>query len=217
MKTTFIFLISLTTVLNRCFSMTDSGNNTVLSITLASFDADFSAKGQVNLAWNTMMELNVDHFEIQRSGDAMNFQSIDTVSSKMKSNTNSYQLQYSYTDVKPLSGTSYYRIAVVGKNGNTYQSTIVRISNNTSTEETKIYPTLVQNNIVYVESEKNLRNVKMEFYDLSGNMISQTSWASVSGKENVQVSKSGSLHHGTYIARLTANGNVIKNQVVIVQ
>ncbi len=216
MKTTLIILISLTALLSRSFGMSDSGNNTVLSITLASFDANFSEKGQVDLVWNTMMELNVDHFEIQRSGDAMNFQSIDTVRSKMKSNTNSYQLQYSFTDVKPLSGISYYRIAVVGKNGNTYQSTIVRISNNTASE-TKIYPTLVQNNIVYVESDKNLRNVKMEFYDLSGNIISQTSWASVTGKQNVQVSKSGNLHHGTYIARLTANGDVIKNQIVIIQ
>ena len=216
MKPTFIILISLTAFLSRSFGMSDTGNNTILSITIASFNADFSAKGQVDLFWNTMMELNVDHFEIQRSGDAMNFQSIDTVSSKMKSNTNSYQLPYSYTDLKPLSGTSYYRIAVVGKNGNTYQSTIVRISNNTASE-TKIYPTLVQNNIVYVESDKNLRNVKMEFYDLSGNVISETSWATVSGKENVQVSKSGNLHHGTYIARLTANGDMIKNQIVIIQ
>lgn len=216
MKTTFIILISLTAVLNRSFGMSDTGNNTILSITIASFDADFSAKGQVNLSWNTMMELNVDHFEIQRSGDAMNFQSIDTVGSKMKSNTNSYQLQYRFTDLKPLSGTSYYRIAVVGKNGNTYQSTIVRITN-PITSETKIYPTLVQNNMVYVESDKNLLNVKMEFFDLSGNIISETSWATVSGKENVQVSKSGTLRHGTYIARLTANGDIIKNQIVIVQ
>lgn len=216
MKTIFLLLVSLVAVLNRSFSMSDTGNKTILSVTIASFDADFSANEQVNLSWNTMMELNVDHFEIQRSGDAMNFQNIDVVASKMKSNTNTYQLQYSYTDLNPLPGTSYYRIVVVGKNGKIYQSTIVRISNNTSSE-TKIFPTLVPNNIVFVESYKNLHDVKMEFYDLSGNKISQTSWATINGRENVQVSKSGNLHHGTYIARLTANGKVIKNQILLIQ
>jgi hypothetical protein len=216
MKTTLIILFSLVTFQNRIFAMSDTVNNTVLSVTIASFNADFSVKDEVNISWTTMMELNVDHFEIQRSGDAMNFQCIDTVNSKMKNITNSYQLQYNFTDLKPLAGISYYRITVVGKNGNRYQSTIVRISNN-SNSETKIYPTLIQNNMVYVESDKTLQNVSMEFFDLSGNRISETSWVSIRGKENVQVSRSGNIHPGTYIARLTANGEMIKNQIVIIQ
>ena len=62
-----------------------------------------------------MMESGVDHFEIQRSGDGINFQDIDSVESKMKISTSDYQLHYSYTDVHPLTGTSYYRIKVIGK------------------------------------------------------------------------------------------------------
>jgi hypothetical protein len=57
----------------------------------------------------------------------------------------------------------------------------------------------------------------LEFFDLSGKKISETYWESLSVRQNVQVSKSGILPTGTYIARLTANGQNIKNQLVIVQ
>jgi hypothetical protein len=71
--------------------------------------------------------------------------------------------------------------------------------------------------MIFIESDKNLRSAKMEFFDLSGNKISETNWNTLSGRQNVQVSKSGVLHTGTYVVRLTANGQNVKNQLVIVQ
>jgi hypothetical protein len=188
----------------------------VLPITLTNFRGIFTEQQQVNLSWVTMMESNIGHYEIQRSGDDMNFQDIDSVESKMKISTSDYQLQYSYTDTRPLIGNSYYRIKMVGKNGNTSQSPVVLIANAVA-EGTRIYPTLVQNNTVFVESDKNLRGAKLEFFDLSGKKISETNWESLYGRQNVQVSKSGTLPTGTYLARLTANGQNVKNQLVIVQ
>jgi hypothetical protein len=211
-----IFALFLVTAFNKALCNTDTANNTVLSITINSFSADMSEKQQVDIRWNTMMELNVDHFEIQRSGDGLNFQSIDSLKTKMKSNTNVYELQYDYTDDKPLPGNSYYRLVVVGRNGMTSQSTIVRISNSTDLS-TRIYPTLIQNNLVYIDTDKSLNNVRIEFFDLSGNKISETTWSAIHGRENVQVSKTGTLHYGTYVARLTANGVTIKNQLVLIQ
>jgi hypothetical protein len=158
----------------------------------------------------------VDHYEIERSGDGMNFQYIDSVQSKMKITTNEYQLLYYYTDAHPLIGTSYYRVSVIGKNGAIKQTPVIQIINNVI-EGTRIYPTLVQNNTVFVESDKNLRGAKLEFFDLSGKKISETNWESLTGRQNVQVSKSGVLPTGTYLARLTANGQNIKNQLFIVQ
>jgi hypothetical protein len=187
----------------------------ILPITLKDFKGDLSSQ-QVDLSWITMMESDVDHFEIQRSGDGMNFQNLDSVQSKMKISTSEYQLQYNYTDIKPLGGTSYYRVKVIGKDGSTNLTPVVQINNN-SIQGTRIYPTLIQNNMVFVESDKLLRQVKMEFFDLSGKKISETDWESLNGRQNVQVSKSGNLPTGTYVARLTSEGLNVKNQLVIVQ
>jgi len=187
----------------------------ILPITLANFKGVFTDQKDVDLSWVTMMESGVDHYEIQRSGDGMNFTAIDNVPSKMGINTNDYELQYSYTDKNPISGTSYYRVKVIGKNGYMNQTPVAQINNNI-VAGTKIYPTLVQNNTIFVESDKTLRSAKLEFFDLSGRKISETNWDSLSGRESTEISRSGNLPTGTYVARLTANGQNVKNQLVIV-
>ena len=187
-----------------------------LEITLTNFKGVFTDQDQVNLSWSTMMETAVDHFEIERTGDGMNFQHVDSIKSKMNITTNAYQLQYNYTDAHPLMGTSYYRVSVIGKNGTINQTPVVQIIN-TVVEGTHIYPTVVQNNTVFIESDKNLQGAKLEFFNLSGKKISETNWESLNGRENVQVSKSGILPPGTYLARLTANGQNVKSQLLIVR
>jgi hypothetical protein len=210
MKTTLLFTALIFT---SCFSFADQYTG---SITLTNFRGVVTDQQEVDLNWVTMMESEVDYFEIQRSGDGLNFQDIDSVESQMKISTHDYQLQYSYKDIHPLSGTSYYRVKVVGKKGNINQSPVVQI-NNSKVEGTRIYPTLIQNNTVFVETNKNLRGAKIEFFDLSGKKISETNWETLNDRQMVQVSKSGILPTGTYVARLTANGVNVKNQLVIIQ
>jgi hypothetical protein len=187
-----------------------------LDFTLRNFKGVFTDQKQVELSWATLMEANVDHYEIERSGDGVNFVEIDEVKSKMTIATNDYQLNYKYEDSHVLLGISFYRIKVIGKDGITNQTAVIQISNS-SVEGTRIYPTVIQNNMVFVESDKNLRTVKIEFFDLSGNKISETNWNVLNSRQTVQVSRTGVLPTGTYIARLTANGESIKNQQMIVQ
>jgi hypothetical protein len=226
MKTT-ILSIALITASTFSFAASHSGGDDTNKLTtgntlsgnlvLANFKGVFNNQQVVDLSWNTMMESDVDHFEIQRSGDGMTFQELTSVPSKMKITTNDYQLQYNFTDTHPFPGTSFYRIKVISKNGSSNQSPVVQISNMNPVDGTKIYPTLIQNNMVFVESDKTLRSVRMEFFDLSGKKISETDLESLNGRQSVLVSKSGMLPTGTYLARLTANGQRVKNQLVIVQ
>jgi hypothetical protein len=171
---------------------------------------------QIELSWATMMESGIDYYEIQRSGDGMNFVDIDQMDSKMTISTNDFQLNYQYADAHPLPGTSFYRIQIVGKDGSINQTTVVQVINSAITG-TRIYPTVVQSNSLFIESDKNLREVKMEFFDLSGNKISETNLPSLNGRQTVHLSKAGNLPTGTYVARLTANGQNVKSQLVIVQ
>jgi hypothetical protein len=224
MKTflSFITLLATTTFsfagrsLNGELITNGNSDPTGSNIVLTNFKGIFSTNQNVDLSWSTMMESNVDYFEIQRSGDGMNFEDIDSVQSQMKISTSVYQLQYNYVDTHPLLGTSYYRVQVIGKNGYINQSPVVQI-NNIQDDGTRIYPTLIQNNMVFVESDKNLREAKLEFFDLSGKKISETYWESLNDRQNVRVSKSGFLPTGTYVARLSSNGQNVKNQLVIIQ
>lgn len=201
---------------SKGYTITGNTGNEVLSISFNNFNGVFSENQEIELSWTTMMEANVDHFEIQRSGDAMNFQVLDSIESKMKISTSEYQLKYSFTDVHPLKGTSFYRIKVVGRNGYTTLSPVVQMKND-QFAGTRIYPTLVQSNMIFIESDKNLRSARLEFFDFSGKKISETDWEILNGRQVAQISKSGILPTGTYIARLSANGQDVKTQLLIVQ
>ena len=77
--------------------------------------------GFAKLSWQTCNEINVKHFEIQRSRDAIHFSSIAIVNAKNAV----CATPYSYTDTKYLSGTVYYRIKTIDNDGRFSYSPIV--------------------------------------------------------------------------------------------
>jgi hypothetical protein len=136
--------------------------------------------------------------------------------SKTTISTNAYELIYNFTDENPFPGVSFYRIKVVGRDKYINQSPVAQVNNLSQGQGIKIYPTLVQHNTVHVQTDKTLRNARLEFFDLSGKKLSETSWESLSGRQDCTISKSYGLSAGTYLARLTSNGQAVKNQLLIV-
>jgi len=212
-----LFIAALLFTMNLTFGQTtmESGNTWTGNISMNNFKAIVTDAQSIELTWATMMESGVSHFEIQRSGDGINFQDMDSVRSKMDISTSDYQLTYNYTDIHPLSGTTYYRIKVVGVKGNFTLSAIVQV--NHFVPGTRIYPTVIQSNTVFIETDKTLQDVTMELFDINGNKINEMIWQTLYGRQSVQVSKSGNLHSGTYIIRLMSRGQNIKSQMVIMQ
>ncbi|MBK0384072.1 T9SS type A sorting domain-containing protein [Pedobacter sp. SD-b] len=83
-----------------------------LPIKLTSFTGNYLNNG-VNLKWETASELNTDKFEIERLEDG-SFKFLGTV--KASGNSSSSKT-YSYIDRNPLSGTNYYRLKTIDKDG----------------------------------------------------------------------------------------------------
>jgi hypothetical protein len=108
-----------------------------LPVTLMSFTAAL-ANGQVNLDWVTASELNNDRFEVERSGNGLDFTLINTVKG---AGTTNEKRRYQDVDRKPLSGTSYYRLKQVDFDGTVAYSRTVAVNNNSSRKaEAKIFP-----------------------------------------------------------------------------
>ena len=89
-------------------------NPIVTPVKLVSFDAVLLGN-KVDISWATATEINSDHFEIERSVDGKNF----VLAGKVSSSGNSSSAQkYNYMDdASSLSGTVYYRLKSVDKNG----------------------------------------------------------------------------------------------------
>ena len=85
-----------------------------LPILLSAFGATLQ-EGGVDLNWTTSLEINSDHFVIERSSNAgAGWDVVGTVSAHDNSVTSQ---QYSFVDNKPVQGTSEYRLEMVDKDG----------------------------------------------------------------------------------------------------
>jgi Secretion system C-terminal sorting domain len=102
----------VTGVLSSGGPITINGDGT-LPIVLTNFDAVLNGK-VVDLTWTSAIEINSDHYGVQRSPDGATWQTIGTVQAKGFS---SIAVNYSFTDVSPLSSINYYRLQMVDMDG----------------------------------------------------------------------------------------------------
>lgn len=86
----------------------------VLPVTLLHFNAEETTAGAVKLSWGTAMEVNNDHFTLERSGDGLHYTAIGNVPGK---GDNNQPVDYSFTDQWPEHGNNYYRLTQTDRDG----------------------------------------------------------------------------------------------------
>lgn len=100
-----------------------------LPVDLTHFETSLSENGQVLISWSTSLEINNSHFEIQRSLDAIDWETIETVSGK---GTYVGNTLYSSTDLSPIESIVYYRLKQVDFDGTQELSAIRSVRTSTA-------------------------------------------------------------------------------------
>ncbi len=108
---------------NDGFSVTTSATNIPLPIELSAFTAS-AREGKVFLNWTTDSELNNDYFEVQRSQDGAEFESIVRMPG---AGTSQQEKTYQAVDTSPYPGRSYYRVSQTDYDGTRTFSWIVAV------------------------------------------------------------------------------------------
>ena len=103
-----------------------------LPVSLVNFSASQQDK-DVAVHFNTSTELHISHFNLQHSTDGISFTTIGTVKAKGSGN-------YSFTDTKPTTGTNYYRLQSVDKDGTSSYSKIISVQLPIDNYQLKVYP-----------------------------------------------------------------------------
>ena len=99
------------------------------------------------LSWSTGIEQNTDRFEIEQSGDGINFKKISVVSAKNNSTGNSYNIP-----AGQLTATAYYRLRVIEKTGNYFFSKIIVVHTNCNNSKNNfiIFPNPVTTGDIHI-------------------------------------------------------------------
>ena len=166
-----------------------------LPIELVSFTADAINNKTVNTTWVTASQSNSNYFEVQRSADGINF---DSVGTQQGCGTCSEMLTYNLNDPYPLQGISYYRLKEVDKTGNAIYSDVVTVDiQNTIIESVNVYPNPTADKATLDITGASLSNITIYVSDILGRQVLAIPATINAGINNINLPTAG-LTKGIY-------------------
>jgi hypothetical protein len=148
-----------------------------LPIILANFSA-VAANGAVDLSWTTDLEANSDHFTVQSSTNAGS--SWNTIGTVPAAGNSTAALNYSFTDSRPATGTSEYRLVLVDRDGNTAYSAVkaVRIG---TIGAVNVYPNPASDYINVTLTGEAAVSANIRLVNLAGQVLMEKSVSNAGG------------------------------------
>lgn len=168
---------------------------TALPITLSNFDGRL-IDDKVELNWSTATEINNKGYDIQRSADGVNFSSIRFVTGSDNSTTSK---NYSFTDLKLLPGTNYYRLKQTDKDGKVTYSKVLLFKSNKV--KWTIYPNPTTSSVSISFNLNAKTNVSAQLLSVDGKVL-QTIDKGMLGEGVHRLSVTPAAK-GTYLIRFT--------------
>ncbi|WP_420150089.1 Kelch repeat-containing protein [Spirosoma sp.] len=180
--------------------------NSALPVNLMSFSGRWIENIGTQLSWTTSWETHNDHFQIQRSSNAKNFETIGRVAGK---GTTSERTDYSFTDIATPDPVNYYRLKQVDLDGSTHFSNIIAITRQPEPQATKlsVWPSPTTGTLTLeLTGGKTIQQVGV--YDLHGRKLT----SQVGAQATADVS---SLPTGAYVVEvLTTDGQQLRSRFV---
>lgn len=195
-----------------------AGENANYSIALARYTTNvlplklliFSAikDGKTNLLqWQTAQEVNVDRFEIERSGNGREYNTVG----KLKTGLS----KYNFTDNKPFTGVNHYRLKMIDKDGK-FEYSPVRIVNNNGSFYVTVYPLPAKDKLnIQIQSSKT-EKAEISVTDISGKKLITNSISLAAGINNSVINVQ-LLNKGVYFLKVVTSQTTETRKIVVEQ
>lgn len=171
---------------------------------------DFSAQLQlkkVHLQWLTAQELDMHHFEIEKSANAIDFEAIGEVAAQ---NNSAISQTYHFYDPAPWEGTNYYRLKMVNTDGSYAYSPIVSVYYKGDVSFS-IYPNPTRDKVfIYAPGLSNVA-VRAQLMDITGRVLESRS---LEYQNDVYELSLEHLPAATYFLRLTMGEVTLVEKIV---
>ncbi|MCE3225970.1 MAG: hypothetical protein K0S32_521 [Bacteroidetes bacterium] len=175
-----------------------------LPIELLEFKGKCERSGSNLLEWTTSLEINADHFTVQKLKTSGEWEDIG----KIDATNTSVLKQYSVNDLTVNELSSYYRLKQSDKNAKEKYSEIIVVNScSGSDNEIEIYPNPTDDKL-YVKFSSG--KCKAELFNILGEKIME---CELSSGENVLTTKK--IENGNYIFRTAVNGIPVIKKVIV--
>ncbi|MBL0153425.1 MAG: T9SS type A sorting domain-containing protein [Chitinophagaceae bacterium] len=181
--------------LNR-FTLANSGEP--LAFSLLYLKANYQNR-QVRLNWATASETDNNFFELERSSDGKQFNTLARVPGSGNSQTRQY---YEYADIQPLPGINYYRLKQVNDAGRPVYSYIVAVNtSDPGSASMRVFPNPTSGNISLAFTAPAENNYFLLVNDMSGRTIQRKLIHCMQGLNQVSIDL-GQMPSGIYSLRI---------------
>lgn len=170
----------------------------ILPLTLLQFSGNKAAEHSILLSWRTANEVNVSHFELERSTDGRQFATLVTLQAKGNalSTTN-----YSHEDGLLTPGVYYYRLKMVDKNGRETWSQVVAVTIGGRTS-IALFPVPAKE-VIWLSSGGSLMGTKAQLMDVQGKVLQVITISNATQRIDIAM-----LPAGTYFVK-TSTGTTV--------
>jgi hypothetical protein len=139
----------------------------VLPLNISSFNA--SAEGNsALLQWTAATQENTDHYDVEYSTDGSDWESIGTV--KVSGNPSMAE-NYNYVQYSPATGSAYYRIGQIGKDGSISYTSIQRLSFGALGGRLSFYPNPARGQVTIASSTGSTNIKSVQLLSIDGRVL----------------------------------------------
>jgi hypothetical protein len=185
---------------------TGSSKSLILRGSLSTFNAAYG-KNYFELNWNTIAA-DFDHFEIERSLDGQNYETIGSINNKdVIVNDGQYSFRDHFHPTIARKNDFYYRLKEFETNGNVVYSKILiaRMFNTKSLASLSITPDPLANDILVNVQLNQDSYVMMKVSDDKGNLVLKEGQKAENGPHTFSLEGTHNLHPGFYTLEVTVN------------
>ena len=183
--------------------------STPLPLNFLSFTAQ-RKDGYTHLKWITSEEVNTDHFEIERSGNGIQFIKLASMPTRNRFTAQ----EYTYKDFYSFSGVAYYRIRCVDRDGRSKFSKIVPVYENSWLQRNLVVLNPVIEDIIILSRQDDKEPTAYILFNEAGSTIAKGQIQLMGGVANT-IRLSFKPARGVYILKLYNSGKEFIQKLVI--
>jgi hypothetical protein len=194
------------------FSWISAGpSGEVLPLDLLSFNG--TNKGEYNqLNWITDNEVNFSHFELEKSREGYNYETLTNIPSNGLSNVRN---NYSFNDNNP-SQINYYRLKSIDLDGSYSYSNVIVIETKLETNTGTLYPNPTSDIIKYSFNSETNEKLEIKVLDVVGKVVLRVETELEVGNNTIPVSLS-ELPSGTYTIQIKHMNQMVTNSTKVIK
>ena len=185
------------------------GNGVILPTVLVDFEASANNNNTtVLLSWVVSEGAQIKEFEVEKSVNRVNWNTIGTLQSNSQLTTES---SYSLTDTQPVTGTNYYRLMLLNMHGGRDNSPVKMVTL-FSIPDISVFPNPASNIInIYVKNKSS--ELEIRLISPEGKILQQSTGSFNSIVSSMNISN---YPTGIYMIQVILAKTVIKTNVLVI-